>query len=93
MTIELKKMPPRAVIYCKDIQNILGRTESGAARIMRIMRKRFKKVREQYITVTEFSEYSGIAEEIIYRFLLHTYNISLLFVLSKSFVLWITARR
>jgi hypothetical protein len=64
-----KNKPQRAVIYVKDIESITGRKSSAARRLLRNIRKKFKKKRHEFITVDEFSLYTGIREEIVYELL------------------------
>lgn len=52
--------PKRACIYPKDIQRITGRSERYGRKLLNDIRNYFGKEPHQFITVKEFSEYSGI---------------------------------
>jgi hypothetical protein len=59
----------RIVICAKDIQRITGRTDSYGRRLLRRMRKHFKKAEHQFITVEEFCQYNGLKEEDVVKML------------------------
>ena len=69
MPILLQKIPPRMVIYAKDVQNITGRKERTARRILAQIRVRYNKQPNDFVTVKEFSSFTGIAEEEILKYL------------------------
>ncbi|MBW3466604.1 hypothetical protein [Arthrospiribacter ruber] len=50
----------RCVIYPKDIQRMTDRSERYAQSLLQKTRIFFKKKSHQFITVREFSEFSGI---------------------------------
>lgn len=52
--------PKRACIYPKDIQRITGRSERYGRKLLNDIRNYFGKEPHQFITIKEFSEYSGI---------------------------------
>jgi hypothetical protein len=60
----------RSCIYPKDIQCITGRSERFGRKLINRMKVHFGKQPHQFITVQEFSEYSGIDQEIVYEYLL-----------------------
>ena len=60
-------IPRRAVIYAKDIETITGRKRTAARKLLRHIRIIFKKERNEFITVREFSLYTGIDEETVYE--------------------------
>jgi len=62
-----EKIPTRIVIYAKDVMIITGRKERAARKLLAQIRKKYKKKKGQFITVMEFSEYTGIGEGCIYR--------------------------
>jgi hypothetical protein len=57
------------VIYVKDIENITGRKSTAARKLLSNIRKKFDKKRNEFITVHEFSLYTGIDEETVYELL------------------------
>ena len=59
----------RICIYPKDIQCITGRSESFGRKLIRQIKKHFDKKPHQFITSAEFSEYSGIDQEIVDEYL------------------------
>ncbi|MET7000155.1 hypothetical protein [Chitinophaga defluvii] len=61
-----KNVPKRIVIYAKDIVNILGKKKSAAQVMMQNMRRQLGKKREEFITVEEFCQFTGIKEEKVY---------------------------
>lgn len=50
----------RVVIYAKDIQIITGRSQRYSNSLLTKIRKHFQKKSHQYVTLDEFSEFSGI---------------------------------
>jgi hypothetical protein len=65
-----KIIPRRAVIHPKDVENITGRKERTAQHLIRTIRKFFGKEKYQFVTVTEFCQYTGIDEDTVREFLL-----------------------
>ena len=65
----MNTIPNRLAIYTKDIQNITGRSERTARKMLAAMRKRFNKQRGGFITVEEFCSYAGFKVEQVERFL------------------------
>ena len=59
----------RACIYPKDIQCITGRSERYGRNLLRKIKAHFDKQPHQFITVEEFSEYSGIKLDIINEYI------------------------
>jgi hypothetical protein len=60
----------RVCIYPKDIQCITGRSERFGRKLINQMKEHFGKQPHQFITAQEFSEYSGIDQEIVEEYLL-----------------------
>lgn len=50
----------RCVIYPKDVQLITGRSERYGHSLLCKIRKFYQKKSHQYVTLDEFSEFSGI---------------------------------
>ena len=55
----------RACIYPKDIQRITGRSERYGRKLLNDIKNYFDKEPHQFVTINEFSEYSGIEISII----------------------------
>jgi hypothetical protein len=66
-----KKMPCRAVIYAKDIENITGRRDRGARKILQNIREKFGKEKMGFVTIKEFCLYTGLEEELVKEFLMY----------------------
>lgn len=66
----MQGIPPRIVIYAKDVMNITGRKERTARKLLSQIRKRHQKKPTEFITVEEFCSYTGIKEEKIWPFLM-----------------------
>jgi hypothetical protein len=64
-----EKIPVRICIYAKDIMNITGRKERAARKLLAQIKRKYKKKRGQFITIKEFSEFTGITSDHIYHFL------------------------
>ncbi|UCS93218.1 hypothetical protein KZP23_21630 [Echinicola marina] len=59
----------RCVIYPKDIQLLTGRSIRHAQEVIAKIRRLLNKGPEQYITVSEFSSFSGIPEEKVMEYI------------------------
>lgn len=59
----------RVCIYPKDIQLITGKTERHGRRILQTIRENLNKEPHQFVTIQEFSEYSGIEVEVINQYI------------------------
>ncbi len=59
----------RVCIYPKDIQLITGKTERQGRRILQAIRENLHKEPHQFVTIQEFSEYSGIEVEVINQYI------------------------
>jgi hypothetical protein len=55
------------VIYNKDIQRIIGKTDRTARKLMKAIRKKLGKEKYQMISVAEFCAYTGLREEEVYK--------------------------
>lgn len=55
----------RACIYPKDIQRITGRSERYGRKFLNEIKEYLDKKPHQFVTINEFSEYSGIEIDII----------------------------
>ncbi len=65
----MKTLPPRIIIYPKDIVNITGRSEQTARRIIRKVRQAFGKSPDEFVTIQEFCAVYGIEEKFVKDFL------------------------
>lgn len=52
----------RIVIYAKDVENITGRKERTARKILQSIREKLGKEKNEFVTIREFCEYTGIQE-------------------------------
>jgi hypothetical protein len=59
----------RCVIYPKDIALITGRSERYGHSLYQKVKIYFNKGPHQFVTPEEFSQFSGIPLEVIWRFL------------------------
>ena len=59
----------RACIYPKDIQCITGRSERYGRKLLNEIKVHFGKKSHQFVTINEFSEYSGIEVDIINEYI------------------------
>jgi hypothetical protein len=59
----------RACIYPKDIQCITGRSERYGRKLLNEIKAHFGKESHQFVTINEFSEYSGIEVDIINEYI------------------------
>ncbi|WP_343702894.1 hypothetical protein [Chitinophaga sp.] len=57
-----KNLLQRRIVTTKDIQVILGKSARSARDFMKRMREHFNKKPGQYISVSEFCEFSGLTE-------------------------------
>jgi Fic family protein len=53
---------PRVVIYPKDIQLITGKSERYGRLLLKKIRRANQKQEHQFITINEFSSFTGIPE-------------------------------
>ncbi|MBD8490066.1 hypothetical protein IFO69_15015 [Echinicola sp. CAU 1574] len=59
----------RCVIYPKDIQLITGRSARHAQDVVAKIKRLLQKRSDQYVTVHEFSDFSGIPLELVMQFI------------------------
>ena len=52
----------RIVIYAKDVENITGRKERTARKILQSIREKLGKEKWEFITIKEFCQHTGIQE-------------------------------
>ena len=63
-------IPNRIVIYAKDIMNITGRKERAARKLLAQIRKKYKKKKGEFISIKEFSEFTGLDIDMVQVFLI-----------------------
>jgi hypothetical protein len=66
---QILKMPMRQVMYAKDVMLITGKGRTSSRDLLNSVLKSFGKKRGQFVTVKEFSSYSGIDPETLYLFM------------------------
>jgi len=59
----IKKLPPRVVLYPKDVENITGRQGRTARKLLQKIREALGKQAHEFITVKEFCLFTGIDED------------------------------
>lgn len=65
----IQKIPLRLVIYPKDIENITGRRDRTARKLLQKIREALGKQTHEFITIKEFCLFTGINEELVKDFL------------------------
>jgi pyridoxine 5'-phosphate synthase PdxJ len=63
------QIPHRVVIYPKDIENITGRRGRTARQLLQKIREALGKSKNEFITIHEFSLFTGIDEDLVKEFL------------------------
>lgn len=64
----MRQIQKRACVYGSDVARITGKSSSYGRRIIRELKEKLGK-QNQFITVQEFSEHSGIPVEVIDEYL------------------------
>jgi predicted RNA-binding protein YlqC (UPF0109 family) len=62
-------IPVRVVLYPKDVENITGRRGRTARQLLQKIREALGKSKYEFITIKEFSLFTGIDEDLIKDFL------------------------
>ncbi len=70
MPVVPQKMPRRIVIYAKDVENMTGRKSRASRKLLQRIREKNGKDKDAFVTVKEFSLFTGIGEEEVMNFLL-----------------------
>jgi hypothetical protein len=60
----------RPVRYAKNVMIITGRKERAAWKLLATIREKYKKKKGQFVTVKEFSAFTGIDEESVKSYLI-----------------------
>ncbi len=63
------KKVKRICIYPKDVQCITGKSERYGRKLIREIKNKLGKKSNQYVTVKEFCEYTGLEEEEVNNYL------------------------
>lgn len=66
MKIEIKRL----CIYPKDIQRITGKSYRQSVRLMQKIRKEFRKLDNEFVSVEEFCQYTSFKYEQVEPFLI-----------------------
>ena len=69
MKTNLNHLPVRVVLYTRDVENITGLRDRTARQLMQKIRNALGKSKDEFITIKEFSLFTGINEDLIKDFL------------------------
>jgi hypothetical protein len=61
----MKVLPTRVVVYTKDVSNITGLGPRAARKLLSSIRKQLNKPKSSFITIEEFSVFTGIKEDLV----------------------------
>ncbi len=59
----------RVIIYPKDVMRITGKSERYGRKILQKIRSKYSKEDHQFVTLVEFSEFTGIPMDMISPFI------------------------
>ncbi|MEP2771653.1 MAG: hypothetical protein ABJH05_05870 [Fulvivirga sp.] len=59
----------RVIIYPKDIQRITGKSERYGRYLLKKIKDDLQKEDHQFITINEFSDFTGIDQELVNQFI------------------------
>jgi ribosomal protein S3 len=71
MEIMITPIPQRVIIYTKDVENITGKKNKAARRLLQKVREQSGKTNEELVTIQDFCLATGIPEEIVRPFLVY----------------------
>jgi ribosomal silencing factor RsfS len=57
----------RVCIYPKDVSILTGKSLRHAQKLLQTIKDAMKKRRDQYVTIDEFAEYTGIDIELVQK--------------------------
>lgn len=63
------RLPKRVVLFPRDVENITGRSGRTARQLLQKIRESLGKSKNEFITIKEFSLFTGIEEDLIKDFL------------------------
>ena len=66
----MKIVSTRIIVYPKDVQRITGRSEKYGRILLKKIKAKFAKEEHQFVTVEEFSKYTGLSMEMIQPFII-----------------------
>ena len=61
----MKPLQNRVCVYPKDIQRITGKSERYGRKLLNVIKRFYQKKEYQFITIEEFCNYTGIAEDLV----------------------------
>jgi predicted RNA-binding protein YlqC (UPF0109 family) len=64
-----KTIPLRVVIHPRDVENITGKKGRTARNMLQLIRKKYGKQKQQFITVDEFCRFTGLEQDAVRRFM------------------------
>jgi hypothetical protein len=64
-------VPNRICVYPKDVQNITGKRERTARKLISDIRQRLGKKKNEFVTIQEFCQHTGLKEADVARFLVY----------------------
>ena len=71
MPIMKQLVPNRIVIYPKDVQNITGKKERSARKLISDIRLKLGKSKEEFVSINDFCNYTGLKKEQVEAFLVY----------------------
>lgn len=66
----MKSIPTRLCIYPKDVQRITGKSERYSRMLLQKIKASLGKERNQFITIKEFSNFTGVEEKSVIDYIL-----------------------
>lgn len=64
------KLTPRICIYTKDVVRITGKGERSSRKLLEKIKKSLSKTEDQFITVDEFCQFTGLKLDQVQPFLI-----------------------
>jgi len=64
-------VPNRICVYPKDVQNITGKRERTARKLISDIRQSLGKKKNEFVTIQEFCKHTGLKEADVTRFLVY----------------------
>jgi hypothetical protein len=61
----MNTLPTRVVVYTKDVSNITGLGPRAARKLLSSIRKQLNKPKTGFITIEEFSSFTGINSDLV----------------------------
>ena len=65
----MNTVPHRVVLYAKDVSNITGLRRRTSRKLLAAIRQKLGKEPSAFVTVQDFSAFTGIGEDILLPFL------------------------